>query len=250
MANETVSYDAENHGREALNLAGYVVWSGPVIGVSANVPSRYAHRGRISRPLNAALKRAFDLIGAGLGLVLLFPLFVAISVAIKLTSRGPVFFRQQRHGRHGETFTVYKFRSMHAHRCDRSGVTQTVANDPRVTTVGSFLRKSNFDELPQLINVLKGDMSLVGPRPHVPGMLAAGVPYERFDPRYMDRHAVLPGITGLAQVNGYRGETRDAFAARMRLEYDLAYVRRQSILLDIRIIAVTLVKEFFNGNGY
>eukprot|EP00903_Cladosiphon_okamuranus_P001193 g1191.t1 len=145
---------------------------------------------------------------------------------------------------------MFKFRSMHVNMCDTTGIAQTVANDPRLTAVGGFLRKSNFDELPQLINVLKGDMSLVGPRPHVPGMLAAGVPYETFDPRYMSRHQALPGITGLAQVNGFRGETKDAHAARMRLEYDLAYIRRRTTLFDIRILAATIVKEFFKGNGY
>jgi len=229
-----------------MSLASYVVWRGQHAG-TIDVTRR---RGRISRLVNAGLKRLVDITGAFTGLVLLFPLFVVIAVAIKLTSRGPVFFRQERHGHKGSRFTVLKFRSMRFDQCDRTGLKQAVANDPRVTAVGSFLRKSNFDELPQLINVLKGDMSLVGPRPHVPGMLAAGVPYEAFDARYMDRHAVLPGITGLAQVNGFRGETRDAYAARMRLEYDLAYIRRQSVLLDIRILATTIVKEFFKGNGY
>jgi len=249
VANETVSYDAEYQSRDAMNLAGYVVWDGPdnVTRISPTGPSRGS---RARGSLNKSLKKMLDLAGASLGLILLFPLFVAISVAIKATSRGPVLFRQQRYGRNGAAFTVLKFRTMHCHQCDQSGVSQTVVNDPRVTLVGAFLRKSNFDELPQLINVLRGEMSLVGPRPHVPGMLAAGVPYEHFDPRYMQRHAVLPGITGLAQVNGFRGETREAYAARMRLECDLAYIRQQSVLLDLRIIAATIVKEFFNSRGY
>ncbi|MEM9634581.1 MAG: sugar transferase, partial [Pseudomonadota bacterium] len=123
-------------------------------------------------------------------------------------------------------------------------------DDPRITTVGNFLRRSNFDELPQLINVLKGEMSLVGPRPHVPGMLANGVPYEDFDPRYLSRHQVKPGITGLAQVNGFRGETRNAYAASMRLHFDLEYIRRRSMFLDLKIIVKTVIKEFFKGNGY
>ncbi len=196
------------------------------------------------------LKRALDLAGAGFGLVVLFPLMAAIAVAIKASSAGPVFFRQQRYGRNGVPFTVLKFRTMHMHLCDRTGVSQTVENDPRLTAIGRFLRKSNFDELPQLWNVLKGDMSLVGPRPHVPGMLAAGVPYEDFDPRYMDRHRVRPGITGLAQVEGYRGETRDTHSALTRLEHDLRYIDEQSLALDIRIILRTIVREFFKGNGY
>ncbi|MCK7611018.1 sugar transferase [Roseibium sediminicola] len=250
MADETVSYGAEDHSREALNLAGYVVWGGLAAGAIGGTAARRTRRNRPSRALNSAMKKALDLTGATAGLLLLFPLFVAISVAIKATSRGPVLFCQKRYGRNGTPFTVLKFRTMHLHQCDPSGVSQTVANDPRVTTVGSFLRKSNFDELPQLINVLRGDMSLVGPRPHVPGMLAAGVPYETFDPRYMARHEVLPGLTGLAQVSGFRGETKEAYAARMRLECDLAYIRQQSILLDLRIIAATIVNEFFKGRGY
>jgi len=233
-----------------MNIAGYVTW-----GRRRSLPDAASRHRRTAgrqaaRATNSLLKKLLDLTGAGTGLVLLFPLFVAVSVAIKLTSRGPVFFRQTRYGLNGTPITVLKFRTMHVDMCDSSGVRQTVENDPRVTPVGAFLRKSNFDELPQLINVLKGDMSLVGPRPHVPGMLAAGVPYEEFDPRYMDRHRVLPGITGLAQVNGFRGETREAYAARMRLEHDLAYIRQQSVLLDVKIILATVAREFFSGKGY
>jgi len=191
-----------------------------------------------------------DLSGAATGLIVLLPLLAAIALAVKATSRGPVFFRQQRYGLNGDTFTVLKFRTMYVHLCDETGVDQTVANDPRITLIGNYLRKSNFDELPQLLNVLKGEMSLVGPRPHVPGMLAAGLPYEDFDKRYMDRHQVRPGITGLAQVRGYRGETKDRFAARMRLEYDLEYVDRHSLALDVKIIFGTIMREFFKGNGY
>ncbi|GAB4577132.1 MAG: sugar transferase [Roseibium sp.] len=247
MANETVSCDTDGNGRDAVKVAGNVVWdAGQRETVGGNRPSRSRFRGAV----NAGLKKTLDLAGAGTALLLLFPLFIAIAVAIKLTSRGPVLFRQRRYGLHGEPFTLLKFRSMHVERCDASGVTQTVPDDPRLTVIGGFLRRSNFDELPQLINVLRGEMSLVGPRPHVPGMLAAGVPYETFDPRYMDRHQVRPGITGLAQINGCRGETRDAHAARMRLEYDLDYIRRQSLFLDLRILAVTMVRELFSGSGY
>jgi len=250
LTNETVLFDAENQGREAAHLAAFSVCDGRIAnGVGAH-GTRHSRGNRFARAFSTGVKKALDLTGATLGLVLLVPLFIAISVAIKTTSRGPVLFRQKRYGRRGVPFTVLKFRTMHLHQCDRSGVAQTVANDPRVTAVGAFLRKSNFDELPQLINVLRGEMSLVGPRPHVPGMLAAGVPYEHFDPRYMERHDVLPGLTGLAQVNGFRGETREAHAARMRLECDLAYIRKQSVFLDLKIIAATLVSEFFIGSGY
>lgn len=196
------------------------------------------------------LKRLFDIAGAVFGIVLLAPLMAGIAVAIKVNSAGPVLFRQTRHGLNGSTFTALKFRSMYVDLGDTSGRLQTVRDDPRITPVGRFLRKSNFDELPQLFNVLKGEMSLVGPRPHVPGMLAANLPYEEFDPRYHQRHRIKPGITGLAQVNGCRGETKDPHAARMRLDYDLAYVARHSPLLDIKIIFKTIVHEFFRGNGY
>ena len=196
-----------------------------------------------------ALKRTVDILGASAGIVLLAPLFVLTAVAIKANSQGPVIFRQKRHGANGTIFEIYKFRSMYVEQCDPSGVRQTVKNDPRVTPVGQFLRRSNFDELPQLINVLRGEMSLVGPRPHVPGMLAAGVPYEELDPRYMQRHKVRPGLTGLAQVNGFRGETTTRHAALMRLEFDLAYLERRSFPLDLRIILKTVAQEFFQGSG-
>ncbi len=204
----------------------------------------------VPRPGYRKLKRTLDIFGAGIGLILLLPLMLAISIAIKATSRGPVIFRQERHGLNGDVFTIFKFRSMYTHLGDGTGVCQTVCGDPRITRVGSFLRKSNFDELPQLLNVLKGDMSLVGPRPHVPGMLAAGMAYEDFDARYMSRHQVRPGITGLAQVSGCRGETTNPVSARKRLEYDLEYLEKQSLALDLKIIAQTVSREFFHGNGY
>ncbi|WP_419177140.1 sugar transferase [Desulfosediminicola sp.] len=211
---------------------------------------RRSKHGTVATKPSRGLKRTIDLIGAGTGVVLLSPLLLSLAVAIKATSKGPVLFRQKRHGLNGETFVAYKFRSMYTDRCDASGVQQTTRDDPRITPVGQFLRRSNFDELPQLFNVLKGEMSLVGPRPHVPGMLANGVTYEEFDPRYQSRHRVKPGITGLAQVNGFRGETRNAHAARMRLNYDLAYIEQQSTILDVKIIFGTIVREFFRGNGY
>jgi polysaccharide biosynthesis protein PslA len=249
LTNETVTYETEVSRRNAINSADQSHWDHWINREQRDnqVPfQRIGKSGSVAR----LLKRAFDLIGAGIGTVLLLPLLAVICAAIKLTSNGPVFFRQQRYGLNGTPFTVLKFRTMHTHLCDRTGVEQTVANDPRITWIGNFLRKSNFDELPQLINVLKGDMSLVGPRPHVPGMLAAGMPYEIFDKRYMDRHQVRPGITGLAQVQGFRGETKDEFAASMRLELDLKYIETRSLLLDLKIVVKTIAYEFFTGNGY
>ncbi|EBA13093.1 sugar transferase [Roseobacter sp. CCS2] len=194
--------------------------------------------------------RIYDLVVATIAFILLLPLLLAVALTIKLTSKGPVFFRQQRYGLNGETFLIYKFRTMSVDSCDVTGVQQTVRNDPRVTAIGRFLRRTNFDELPQILNILKGEMSIVGPRPHVPGMLANGELYETFDPRYMLRHVVKPGLTGLAQVKGFRGETTNAQSARMRLEYDLRYIRRQSIPLDILITAQTFWKELFRSSGY
>ncbi|KZM51400.1 sugar transferase [Labrenzia sp. OB1] len=250
MVDETVSYHRKDGHRQAIDFTGYEVLGFPLKKRSNGYNPAFIRRGKLHRISGNVFKRSLDLAGATLGLVMLIPLFALIAIAIKSSSRGPVFFLQQRHGLNGALFTVIKFRTMHLHMCDNSGISQTVENDPRVTWVGKFLRSSNFDELPQLFNVLKGDMSLVGPRPHVPGMIAAGVPYEVFDPRYMSRHQVRPGLTGLAQVNGFRGETKDRHSARMRLEHDLKYIERQSFPLDVKILADTIVQEFFKGSGY
>lgn len=196
-----------------------------------------------------ATKRAIDVSGALFGLVVFAPLFIGIAIAIKATSPGPVFFRQKRYGYHNRRFWIFKFRTMYADRCDARGVRQTVSNDPRVTPIGRILRKSSLDELPQLINVLKGDMSLVGPRPHVPGMLAGGMLYEQLTPYYFQRHMMRPGITGLAQVSGFRGETTVALPAIERLDYDLRYIATWSLWLDIKIIIRTVLREITRGSG-
>jgi lipopolysaccharide/colanic/teichoic acid biosynthesis glycosyltransferase len=194
-------------------------------------------------------KRAFDLIGAALALLFALPLFIAIGLAIKLTSRGPVLFRQRRYGIANSEFEIYKFRTMHSHLGDSSGIDQSRPGDPRVTLVGQILRRTSLDELPQLINVIRGDMSLVGPRPHVPGMRAAGMLYEHLVPSYFERHRMRPGITGLAQVNGFRGSTTERHAAIGRIDLDLTYIENWSFLLDARIIVATLLHEFLSGSG-
>jgi exopolysaccharide biosynthesis polyprenyl glycosylphosphotransferase len=201
-----------------------------------------------SKALRAA-KRAIDIAGATFGLIVFAPLFVGIAVAIKATSPGPVFFRQKRYGYHNRRFWILKFRTMYTDLGDARGTQQTTADDPRVTPIGRILRKSSLDELPQLINVLKGDMSLVGPRPHVPGMLAGGMPYEQLTPYYFQRHMMRPGVTGLAQVMGYRGSTSVALSAIERLDYDLQYISTWSLWLDIKIILRTVVREFLAGSG-
>lgn len=245
MANKSLRYDRRANFLKSDTGSDYEIDSSRFDQDNEPLPSAPA-----PRPGDRKLKRTLDIIGAITGLILLTPLLLAISVAIKTTSRGPVVFRQERYGLNGVVFTIFKFRTMYTHMGDGSGVEQTVCGDPRVTRVGSFLRRSNFDELPQLLNVLKGEMSLVGPRPHVPGMLAAGQDYEDFDSRYMNRHRARPGITGLAQVNGCRGATTDPISARKRLEYDLQYLERQSLFLDLKIIAQTISREFLHGNGY
>jgi polysaccharide biosynthesis protein PslA len=203
----------------------------------------------IDMPGPLLAKRAFDLVGAVLALLFAAPLFIAIGFAIKLTSAGPILFRQRRYGRGNSEFEIYKFRTMYAHLGDPSGVDQCLPVDPRVTLVGRILRRTSLDELPQLINVIKGDMSLVGPRPHVPGMRAAGMLYEHLVRNYFERHAMRPGITGLAQVNGFRGSTTERYAAIGRIDLDLTYIENWSFLLDARIIVVTLLHEFLSGSG-
>ena len=194
-------------------------------------------------------KRVADIVFALLGLVFLAPLLVMLALVIKGTSSGPVFFRQVREGRCGRLFRVYKFRSMSTDVSDWSGVRQTVEGDPRVTAVGRFMRKYSIDELPQLLNVLFGDMSLVGPRPHVPGMLAAGTCYRTLVPYYGFRERVTPGITGWAQVNGPRGPTVDSRLAIARVNHDVAYIQNWSFWLDIKIIVLTIRRELLSGTG-
>lgn len=208
-----------------------------------------SHRGALSEPSRSRMKRLFDVGSSSLALLFFAPLFMAIAAAIKLTSPGPVLFTQYRYGHRNRRFKIYKFRTMHTHLGDPRGVKQTVAGDPRVTIVGRFLRKTSLDELPQLINVVLGDMSLVGPRPHVPGMQAASTLYESLVPYYFQRHTIRPGITGLAQVSGCRGSTANAEAAISRVDYDLQYIEQWSLWLDIKIIWWTVKREFFTGKG-
>lgn len=202
------------------------------------------------RPLHLAAKRTVDIVGAALGLLLLSPLLIVVAAMIKFTSSGPVFFRQERTGLDNKPFEILKFRTMYHDRCDLSGVAQTTACDLRITPIGRIIRRTNIDELPQLFNVLKGDMSLVGPRPHVPGMLAAGVRYEDLVAGYQRRHAMRPGITGLAQADGLRGPTIEAKSAVMRVMRDIEYIRDFSIWLDIRLLYRTFVNEIVRGNGF
>jgi polysaccharide biosynthesis protein PslA len=212
--------------------------------------SRRSRRAARSEPSTSMGKRIFDIAVAVAALLFFAPFLIAVAIAIKITSRGPVLFHQYRYGYRNRFFKIYKFRSMRTDACDVRGVKQAVRGDARVTPIGKILRKTSLDEIPQLINVIKGDMSLVGPRPHVPGMLAAQLPYEDLVPYYFQRHSARPGITGLAQVSGCRGSTREANRAISRIDYDLDYIEKWSLRLDIMIIARTIRKEFLSGNGF
>lgn len=203
-----------------------------------------------NRRLHLAIKRCGDLLGAGLALVILAPFLLLIAAAIRLESPGSALFTQERWGRNGKRIKVYKFRSMRTELSDATGVAQTVKDDPRVTRLGAFLRRTNIDELPQLINVLTGDMSLVGPRCHPVGMLAAGMPYEELVGNYHLRHAMRPGITGLAQMRGLRGPTISAAKSRQRIAADIYYVDNFSIWLDVKILLGTFRNEVFGGSGF
>lgn len=201
------------------------------------------------RPIALVLKRALDVVLATIGIAVLSPLLVLLAAAVKATSPGPALFRQPRTGLGGRPFEIIKFRSMYAEQCDPAGLVQTGRSDPRITPLGRFMRRHNLDELPQLFNVLKGEMSLVGPRPHIENMVAAGIAYEKLVPWYRLRETIKPGLSGWAQVNGYRGDTSDPERARARIDHDLAYIENFSLLLDIRIIARTLLREMWKGSG-
>ncbi len=200
--------------------------------------------------LQFAIKRAIDIAVSFTALLILLPLLLAVAAWIRLDSPGPALFTQVRWGKDCRKIRVYKFRSMRSDLGDATGVTQTVKNDPRITRIGALIRKTNIDELPQLLNVLKGDMSLVGPRCHAIGMLAAGVPYEELVPDYHRRHCVKPGMTGLAQMRGLRGPTDRTGKARARIACDLYYIENFSLLLDLKIMFGTVLAEMRGGEGF
>ena len=195
-------------------------------------------------------KTAFDRVAAALILLLVAPLLAVVAVLIKIESPGPVFFRQFRVGFNNQLFSILKFRSMRNDAADRLASQQTIRGDVRVTRVGAVLRRTSVDELPQLINVLLGEMSLVGPRPHAPGTSAEGKPIHALVVHYGRRHLVRPGITGLAQVRGFRGGMHTTQHVLDRLQADLEYIRRQSLRLDVRIIMMTVIREMRSKNAF
>jgi len=196
---------------------------------------------------NRLVKEVLDRTVAAVFLLLGGPVYLLIALLVKLSSPGPVFFRQQRHGWDGKLVTIYKFRTMRVHETPKDRPDQVGRKDPRVTKIGSFLRRTSLDEIPQFINVLQGRMSIVGPRPH---------PIELNDAfrtrirQYMRRHKVKPGITGLAQVSGWRGETDSLQKMRKRVQYDLYYIENWSLGMDVRIMGLTLLKGFVHPNAF
>lgn len=193
------------------------------------------------------VKRVEDMVVAGVALVVLSPLLVLLALGVKLSSPGPVLFRQRRHGLDGKEFKMLKFRSMRVHEESSGTLTQATRGDARITPFGAFLRRTSLDELPQFLNVLGGSMSVVGPRPHA---VQHNNQYERLIERYMHRHYVKPGITGWAQVNGLRGETPELRSMKKRVQYDIDYIRRWSPLFDLRIISLTVFKVLGQRMAY
>lgn len=195
---------------------------------------------------DAALKRLFDIVVSLCVILVMLPIFLLVALAIKLTSKGPITFKQERNGLYGKTFWVYKFRSMKVHT-EKAGITQAQKGDGRITKVGAFLRKTSLDELPQFFNVLLGDMSIVGPRPHA---LAHNEHYRDIVQSYMWRNKVKPGITGWAQINGFRGETDTIDKMQKRIQYDLWYMENWSLWWDAKIFLKTFLSGFSDKNAY
>ncbi len=197
----------------------------------------------LTNTLNWIAKRAVDVIGSLCGIIISSPLMLMAAILVKCTSRGPVIFKQERVGLHNKPFKMYKFRTMELQKPSQEQKAWTVKDDPRVTRIGKIMRKTSLDELPQLFNILAGEMSLVGPRPERPLFVEK---FKEEIPRYMIKHQVRPGLTGWAQINGYRGDT----SIRKRIEYDIFYIENWTMGLDIKIMFLTIFKGFINKNAY
>lgn len=202
--------------------------------------------GRSSHFAQNRAKRAVDILISASVLLFFLPVLLGIAFLIYLESPGPILFRQRRGGLDGSPFVIFKFRTMHVVE-DGAAITQACRGDSRITRVGAFLRRTSLDELPQLLNVLRGEMSIVGPRPHA---IAHDVYYGALLPNYTRRTAVRPGLTGLAQVRGHRGETSDLQAMAERVAHDLRYIESWSLWLDLKLMVLTLVKVPFDQRAY
>lgn len=248
------SYQLKDMQLQLIDLNVDVVWAPDIMGLHmlspsvkevAGIPLYYLSESPMTEGALLS-KLLLDKVVAFGALITLSPVMILAALAVKFTSPGPVFFRQERHGLDGKIIHILKFRSMKVHQEQDGGVSQAVKGDSRLTPIGTFLRKSSIDELPQIINVLKGDMSLVGPRPHA---VSHNHYYSEKISIYMSRHRILPGMTGLAQVNGCRGETDTLEKMEKRVEYDLTYINNWSVWLDIRIMVKT-VYTLFSKNAY
>lgn len=197
----------------------------------------------LTNTFNMVVKRLMDIGGSIFAIILFSPVMLLAAILVKLTSPGPLIYKQERVGLHNRNFLMYKFRSMEVQPKEEEKKAWTVKNDPRVTGIGKFMRRTSIDELPQLFNILKGDMSLVGPRPERPFFVEK---FREEIPRYMVKHQVRPGLTGWAQVNGYRGDT----SIRKRIDYDLYYIENWTLGLDVKILVMTIFKGFVNKNAY
>ncbi len=222
-------------------------------------PRSYSHVGAVPmfdifdkpiRDWDSVAKRIFDIVFAVIAIAFLWPVMLAAAVAVKTTSKGPILFRQKRHGFNNEIINVLKFRSMYTHMGDQTAVKAVTKGDPRVTPVGRFLRKSSIDELPQLFNVLKGELSLVGPRPHAVHAQTGERKYVDVVESYFARHRVKPGVTGWAQINGLRGELDSDEKIRARTQHDLDYIENWSILFDLKILFLTPIRLLNTDNAY
>ena len=222
-------------------------------------PSTYSHVGSVAmidlydKPIadwGTVSKWLFDKVVGAVALALLAPLMGLVALAVKLDSRGPALFRQKRYGFNNELIEVYKFRSMYTDRCDMAAAKLVTKDDPRVTKVGRFIRRTSLDELPQLFNVLKGNLSLVGPRPHAVQAKAGEQLYDEVVDGYFARHKVKPGITGWAQINGWRGETDTQEKIQKRVEHDLYYIENWSVFFDLYILLKTPLSLIKNENAY
>ena len=197
----------------------------------------------LTNTLNWIAKRAVDIVGSLCGLIAASPIMLLTAVLVKCSSPGPVIFKQERVGLHNKPFQMYKFRTMELQKPSQEQKAWTVKDDPRVTRIGKILRKTSLDELPQLFNILVGEMSLVGPRPERPLFVEK---FKEEVPRYMIKHQVRPGLTGWAQINGYRGDT----SIRKRIEYDIFYIENWTMGMDFKIMFLTIFKGFINKNAY
>jgi exopolysaccharide biosynthesis polyprenyl glycosylphosphotransferase len=202
------------------------------------------------RDVSGMVKRLEDILLSSIALIFLSPIILLTALIIRLTSKGPILFVQPRVGFNNEVINVYKFRSMYADRTDLAGHQTTTKADPRITPFGKIIRRLSIDELPQLLNVFKGDMSMVGPRPHATHMRVGDLYYQEAVKGYAGRHRVKPGITGLAQVKGLRGEIRTMERAKRRVELDQEYINRWSVGLDIWILFLTVRAVFLDSDAY